>query len=371
MLQWEHEKPYFNGDEFFKDVIENIRSAKRTIDLETYIFARDAFTKLIESELIQAAKRGVKVRILVDGIGAMSWIGRWDDQLLTSGCVVRVFHPVHFSIFKAGRVFLRINRRDHRKVWIIDDYKAWVGSMNITSEHLREFRGDSAWRDTALHVHGEAVWILREAFQRTWDKSEPHPTKSDWKRVFKLRKRLPKNSIVRLNDNRRLRKAGSMTLRNKVKRAQKRVWITNPYFAPNPFFLSALVKAKHNGCDVKLLVPTVTDVVFMKWVAQSYYGTLLKAGIEVYEYLPRFLHAKSVIIDDWATIGTSNLNTRSFSHDLEVDLVVTKQTTLEALDTQFQKDLSQARRIELHEWHRERWVSLLGRVIAYLFGKWI
>lgn len=371
MLQWEHEKPYFSGDEFFKDIVANIRSAKQTIDLETYIFARDAFTKVIETELIQAAKRGVKVRVLVDGIGAMGWIGRWQDDFLSSGCQVRVFHPVKFSIFEAGRVFLRINRRDHRKVWIIDEHKAWVGSMNLACEHLREFRGDKAWRDTSLHVQGEAVWILREAFQRTWDKSEPYPPKADWKRVFKLRKRLPKNSIVRLNDSRRLRKAGSLALRKRVKEAKQRVWITNPYFAPNPFFLSALVKAKQHGCDVKLLVPTVTDVFFMKWVAQSYYGSLLKVGIEVYEYLPRFLHAKSVIIDEWATIGTSNLNTRSFRHDLEVDLVVTKQNTLESLETQFKHDLTQARRIELQEWHRERWVNRMGRIIAYLFGKWI
>lgn len=371
MLQWAHEKPYFSGDDFFRAIVENIRTAKVSIDVETYIFARDAFTEKIELELIEAAKRGVKIRILVDGIGAMSWIGRWNPELTSSGCQVRVFHPVRFSVFEAGRVFLRINRRDHRKLWIIDHDRAWVGSMNIACEHLREYRGAAAWRDTSLEVSGDAVWILREAFQRTWDKSEPYPHKADWRRVFKLRKRLPKNSIVRLNDSRRLRKAGTLELRKKVQSAKERVWITNPYFAPNPFFLSALVRAKHHGCDVKLLVPRVTDVFFMKWVAQSYYGGLLKVGIEVYEYQPRFLHAKSVIIDNWSTIGTSNLNTRSFRHDLEVDLVVTHKTTLEALEAQFKDDLSQARKIELREWLQERWVNRLGRVIAYLFGKWI
>lgn len=371
MVQWEHEKLYFNGDEYFQAIVENVRSAQKSIDVETYIFARDPFTEKIEIELIKAAKRGIKVRILVDGIGAMSWIGRWNSELLTSGCEVRVFHPIRFSLFEAGRVILRINRRDHRKVWVIDDNRAWVGSMNITSEHLREYRGNAAWRDTSLEVTGRSIWILREAFQRTWDKSEPYPIRSSWRRVFKLRKPLPKNSIVRLNDSRRLRKAGTLDLRRKIKRASSRVWITNPYFAPSPFFLAALIKAKQHGCDVKLLVPTVTDVFFMKWVAQSYYGALLKVGIEVFEYQPRFLHAKSVIIDHWATIGTSNLNTRSFRHDLEVDLVVTKNETLASLISQFQIDLTESRQIHLKEWHRERWVSIFGRLIAYLFGRWI
>lgn len=371
MVQWDQEQPYFNGDDFFRVIIENIRSAQTTIDLESYIFARDPFTERIENELVTAAKRGVKIRILVDGIGAMSWLGRINQELLETSCQIRVFHPVRFSVFEAGRVFLRINKRDHRKVWLIDEQKAWVGSMNIASEHLREFRGDDAWRDTALGVTGESIWILREAFQRTWDKSEPYPHNPTWKRVFKLRKRLPKNSVVRLNDSRRLRKAGTRDLRKRVRSARHRVWLINPYFAPNPFFLSAVIKSKHNGCDVKLLVPRVSDVFFMKWVAQSYYGALLKVGIEVYEYQPRFLHAKSVVIDDWATIGTSNLNSRSFRHDLEVDLVVTKPATLEALISQFQKDLSESRQIQLQEWNRERWVNRLGRVIAYLFGKWI
>lgn len=371
MEHWNNESLYFNGDDFFRSIIENIRSAKRSIDVETYIFARDRFTERIEKELITASKRGVRVRILVDGIGALSWIGRWNDELLTSGCEVRVFHPVRFSLFEAGRVFLRINKRDHRKVWLIDEVKAWVGSMNIASEHLIEYRGDAAWRDTAISVSGEPIWILQEAFQRTWEKSESFPRGPSLRRVFKLKKPLPKNSIVRLNDTRRLRKAGNRELRKKVRNALTRVWFVNPYFAPGPFFLSSIIKSKQNGCDVKLLVPRVSDVFFMKWVAQSYYGALLKVGIEVYEYQPRFLHAKSVIIDNWATVGTSNLNTRSFRHDLEVDLVTTLPATLEALVTQFRKDLADSRQIQLEEWNRDRWVNRLGRVIAYLFGKWI
>ncbi len=371
MVQWENEQLYFNGDDFFRAIIENIRSAQKSIDVETYIFAHDPFTEKIELELINAAKRGVKIRIIVDGIGGMPWLGNVNQEIFTTGCKIRVFHPVRFSIFEAGRVFLRINKRDHRKVWLIDEQKAWVGSMNITSEHLQEYRGDAAWRDTGIGVTGESIWILREAFQRTWDKSEPYPHESKWRRVFKLRKRLPKNSIVRLNDTRRLRKAGTLDLRRKIRNATRRVWFINPYFAPSPFFLAAMIKSKHHGCDVKLLVPRVSDVFFMKWVAQSYYGALLKVGIEVYEYQPRFLHAKSIVIDDWATVGTSNLNTRSFRHDLEVDLVVTKPATLESLISQFQKDLSESRQIYLEEWHRERWMNRLGRVIAYLFGKWI
>lgn len=371
MAQWEFEKPYFSGDEFFKSVIEAIRSAKKSIDLETYIFARDAFSRRIETELIDAIRRGIAVRILVDGIGALGWIDRWNEQIPKLGGQIRVFHPVRFSILQAGRVLLRINQRDHRKIWIFDEQLAGVGSMNISSDHLVEFRGDLAWRDTALMVKGGEVRVLTQAFNRTWDKSEPYPPKRNWRRVFTLRRRLPKNSIVRLNDSRSLRKWSTKDLRKRIRLAKNRVWITNPYFAPSPFFLSSLIRAKEYQADVKLLVPTVSDVFFMKWVAHSYYGSLLKAGIEVYEYQPRFLHAKSVIIDNWATIGTSNLNTRSFRHDLEVDLVVTQESTLKMLENQFLEDLKQSQRIELRHWKKNQWINRLGRLISYLFGRWI
>lgn len=376
--KWDSEKVYFDGDSFFGDLIQAIEQAKSSITVESYIFTKDEFTAKIESILAAAAARGVSVRMVVDGIGASTWIGRWDKNLFSAGVLLRIYHPLIWSTLFSLRRFLRLhrfisnmNRRNHRKVWIIDDKTAWVGSMNITGVHLESYFGSNAWRDTGIRVEGSEVQLLTEAFENVWARSHTPEGKRRWLERFKPRRDF-REALVRLNFNRKLRRQSTRDFLRRLKTAQQRIWITNPYFVPSTMLLATLVRAQRRGVDVKLLVPQQSDVFFMKWVATSFYSPLLQNGIKVYEYLPRILHAKSVLIDNWATVGTSNMNTRSILHDLEVDIVVTHDESKNALEKRFLQDLESSEEVRHATMGRSRiWASYLGRIVTFLARNWI
>jgi cardiolipin synthase len=374
---WDSERIYFSGDEFFSDLLAEIAQAKISIDVESYIFNRDEFATEIEIALSAAARRGVKVRLLVDGFGALNWIGHWLPRLLESGVELRIYHPMPKSLlgqiwnFRGIRkVFIKINKRNHRKVWIIDKNIAWVSSMNITGVHLERFMRERAWRDTGVRVTGTEISLLELAFEQAWLRAQTPDGKSYWLERFRFR-RFPKETLVRLNFTRRLRARAHSDLRKKLKSASQRIWITNPYFAPSSRFLAVLVDAHRRGVDVRVLVPRQSDVFFMHWVATYFYGPLLRGGVQIFEYLPSFLHAKSIVIDQWATVGTSNLNSRSFRHDLEVDIVLNNVEVHQRLEEQFLKDLSQSEEITLQYYRHQVWMGLVGRFLSFLFGNWI
>jgi cardiolipin synthase len=153
-----------------------------------------------------------------------------------------------------------------------------------------------------------------------------------------------------------------------MRSAQKRVWITTAYFAPSHGLLRALESAVDNGADVRILVPRNSDIFFMPWVTRAYYSRLLKRGVKIYEYLPRFLHAKSAVIDDWALVGTTNLNRRSFAHDFEIDVVLSKVGSVEELATQFLVDLNSSEQIMVPAGGVK---AFLGRWVSLIFKNWI
>jgi cardiolipin synthase len=195
--------------------------------------------------------------------------------------------------------------------------------------------------------------------------------KNKW--IERLAARTPKReSLVRLNFTARLRRRSVGDFLARVRAARERVWIANPYLVPSPAALLALKRAKLAGADIKILVPRRSDVFFMHWVATAFYIPLARAGAEIYEYLPRFLHQKSVIVDEWATVGTSNMNARSLHHDLEVDIVLSRAENTNALALAFQSLLRDAERVDQIPLTWPNWLKgFLGRAIALLFKNWI
>jgi cardiolipin synthase len=179
------------------------------------------------------------------------------------------------------------------------------------------------------------------------------------------RKRFP---LVRLNVTLPQRRRVFADFIRRLRSAKHRIWITNAYLAPSPTLIRTLTRAARLGVDVRLLVPRESDVFFMPWVATVHYALLFAAGVRIYEYLPRFLHAKSVIIDDWATIGTSNLNHRSLLFDLEVDIALSSHDAIEQLAEQYLRDLHDAE--ELLE-TRSGFTAWLGRMVTYFFRELI
>jgi len=377
---WRAEEVFIDGDTFYDRLLAVIAEARHTIELEMYIFTTDSLAERFVAALAEAARRGVVVRVLVDGVGSYGSILSNAERLRQSGAAFRVYHPVRISalvhrilllprLSPLRRFFATLNRRNHRKVCIVDMREAWVGSFNISAAHSRRLSGDAAWRDTGMRVVGAGIRDLRRAFERVWH------TAAERRRWSRVRRRaastLRAPELVKLNWKRRHRRRNFRALVQRVKVAQRRVWITNPYFVPHGALLRALTDAARRGLDVRLLVPRRSDVFFMPWVAAYFYEPLLRGGVRIFEYRRGILHAKSVLIDDWVLVGTSNLNQRSLRHDLEVDVQLLQPTSLALLENAFHDDERGAD--ELHPLDligRPWWQRLIARV-CFAYRWWL
>lgn len=387
---WRSERVWFDGDSWFDALLADIAAARRTVDLETYIFADDHTGARVLAALRAAAARGVHVRLLVDGVGAGLWLMRRAAELHAGGTGareaapdVRVFHPLPWLLFSRAyrrtsrlwamfRLLLRINRRDHRKLCIIDQHAAWIGSFNVTDDHVGARSGERCWRDTGARVEGTAVRELVDAFNHTWRRS--------WRlgrarlrppELWRGRRPLGASGLVRINTRLADRRGMYRELLHRIDGARRRVWITAAYFVPNRRLVAALGRAARNGVDVRMLVPAKSDVVFMPWVAAAFYDALLKEGVRIFEYQPRVLHAKTVLIDDWLTVGSTNLNYRSLLHDLEVEVVLLHPRTHRLLERAFLADLDCAREVTTDDWRRRPWLHRwMGRQ-ALRLRRWL
>ena len=377
---WEEEELLTNGDAFFSSLEQGIGNAQISIELEMYIFENDVIGERIVQALIAAHKRGVSVRVVVDGVGSKGWVYSLGRSLDKAKISRKVFHqlpwerllskePTFDSEPTWASLYERLNSRDHRKVCIVDGSTAWVGSLNISSAHSKSLYGDLAWRDLAIRVQGDAVRHLVSAFNLIW-----YPRRPKYRRERRLARYLVKQSeatSVRLNATRYLRHRNYQRMLLRFDSAKERIWITNAYFVPSGSLLTALTNAASRGVDVKILTPSVSDVFFMPWVAAAFHTALLGAGVQVFEFLPSILHAKSMIIDNCAIVGTSNLNDRSLIHDLEVDILTNSSSTVTSLISEYTQDLTHSRRLTLETCQRYTWFHKLLGHSALLFRHWI
>lgn len=385
-MLWKSETIIFDGDDYFRSLYEAWSRAERTIDFETYIFDDDEIGQDVVHELLKAQSRGVRVRLLVDGIGASGWWQTRGIELEKQGVEVRVFHPLMIPELwrklmidlrlivpekkpKKSLVLRRLNRRNHRKVSVIDGQVAFVGSINVSKTHSFQYSGKTAWRDTAVRLEGPGTNDLISAFDHAWRRSHSVTENRRLKIRFSFRRRDGDfSSPVSLNYTGRLRRMSRGKFKSLLNGAKSRIWISNAYLAPPSNIARVLTKAAKRGVDVRVLVPSQSDVWFMPFIARAYYRPLLKAGVRVFEYKPRFLHAKSLVVDQEAVIGTSNLNRRSFLHDLEVDVRLDAEETLEKLSSSYLRDLESSEEI----FNRGTIVgSRLGRLLNYFIRYWV
>jgi cardiolipin synthase len=376
---WDKEDVYHSGDAFFSSMFTEIDRARERVDFETYIYEDDTVGRAVAQKLVDAAALGVRVRVMVDGVGSPGWLGHFAPRLLAAGVEARVYHPLPWTFLFGPyrrpwavaswiRLFKKINRRNHRKVALIDQRVAFLGSMNVSRCHVESIAGTDAWRDTGVRVEGSLVGKLDEAFEQAWQEAwAPGRGRRGWLRGrFRRRWAHRQGDLVRTNYSRSLRQLARREFLRRIVDARVRVWITNPYFVPHSLLIQALCFAAVRGVDVKLLVPAKSDVVFMHWVAVAFYGQLLQAGIRVFEYEPRILHAKTFLIDEWVSVGSNNLNHRSLIHDLEVDVGLTHRSSQESLEKQFLIDLGAAHEVTLAEWRRVPWwTRLAGRMVLW------
>lgn len=375
--RWESSQLFHNGDEFFSALESAIDCAHERIDFESYTFANDRIGERVCAALARAVARGVRVRLIVDGIGSSSWTAAvrvWAKQAKVQ---FKVFHQPPWERLwrsrKAGprrarlrEVLRRLNNRNHRKVCIIDGRTAFVGSMNVIDYHVPSIAGAGTWRDTGVVVVGQEVQVLTRSFEWIWYGALR-------RMALRLRgkgKRLKSSELVRLNTQRRQRQENYLELLARIVGARRRVWITNAYFVPDGSLLRALAAAAGAGADVRILVPKFSDVWFIPWVTSALHLGLLRAGVQVFEYTGAVLHAKTMVIDDWALVGSSNLNHRSLLHDLEADVVLPDEKDRASLERQFTIDLESAQAVTLRSWQQRPWLErVVGR--GFLFFKYL
>ncbi len=374
--RWQAEKLYFDSPSFFKDVLEAIQAARRSVFIELYIFDVYGLGQEVITSLLEAQSRGLDVRVIVDGIGSSSWITTdWLVDFEARGLKARVFHPVPWPFsrffwpqtFRLSQTFdlwRRVNRRNHKKMFLIDDERAFVGSMNV-AEHMVE------WRETGAQVQGGEIKKMRHSFELNWRRAFS-PSSEMKLKILKLRSSELASDLVLLNHPRSLRRRKMNLWVESVQSAQKRVWITSAYFAPPLRLLAALSQVARRGVDVKVLLPYQPDVRIMYWVHLLILAKLLESGIKVYMYLPQLLHAKSLIVDESCWLGSSNMNQRSFLLDLEVDVKLTHEESMEALKDRFLLDISQSHLVTKDDLKsRSTFEVLFARIVFFLFQRWI
>jgi cardiolipin synthase len=367
---------YHSGDEFFCALEQAISAAQRIIQIEMYIFAFDRLGQQVLSWLGEAVQRGVEVQLIVDGIGSSPWIYQVRQRARQSGIRLKVFHKIPWDRWLRGqraakgplrvsRALQRLNNRNHRKVCIVDSHIAFVGSLNVIECHCESLVGAKAWRDTGVRVVGEEVSVLQAAFNALWQSRRLALAAA---RI--LRRAPASGSLVRLNVRRSQRRDNYLDLLVMTLGAERRIWIENAYFVPDGSLVRVLRTAAEAGVDVRIVVPAVSDIFFIPWVTSAFHVGLLQAGVRIFEYTGSMMHAKTMLIDDWGLVGSSNLNHRSLFHDLEADVVLGSADAARSLEEQFEKDCAASREVTLLNWRERPWMErFLGRLLLWV--RWV
>lgn len=369
-----NEKIFFAGHDYFVSLLSDLKAAKESVELETYIFDLDDLGKRVIEVLTEVAKKGVVVRILVDGAGTPEWNGIIVTDLESAGAEIRIFHPFPWrlwqwsrskvripSLLKAIYLFFKINTRNHRKVCIIDKKVVYMGSFNISQNHLGKNHNGKAWRDTGACLSNVDLQDILQAFEAVWTHRHIQ------ERIRQFFYHIRTNPVIRLNNTWYRRRILYKNLLNRIRDCNYRIWITNAYFVPDNFLLRHLIDAARSEVDVRILLPQESDVSFMPWASKAFYERLLKAGVRIFEYIPSILHAKTLILDDWMTIGSSNLNSRSLFHDLEIDVNIRTENAKRSLERQFLTDINNSKEINLNDWQKRSWLQrIIGWGLLYL-----
>jgi len=349
--------PLVGGREAFPAMLEAIRGAERYVHLETYILEDDGTGREFQRELVERARAGVAVRVVYDGLGSFGLPARYVDELRAAGVEAHVFHPV-----APWRARWGLNRRDHQKILVIDDTVAFCGGINIGDEYKPLEQGGGGWHDMHARVEGPAVVDLARLFRRTWlavggaefpepATSMPDPSSA----VHTVRVEVISNT--RLQTRSRMRHAYVHAIR----RASETIYLMNAYFIPDRGLRRVFAEATRRGVDVRVIVPSTSDVPAVYWASRHLYARLLRRGVRIFEWPERMMHAKTGVIDGvWSTIGSYNLDKRSFLHNLEVGLVSVDRTLGERMRAQFLHDVTICREVTLAEWRkRSRWNKFL------------
>lgn len=346
-----------DGEQTFGKIINCLKQAEHYIHLEYYIVRDDQIGNEIKDILIDKVKSGVEVRFLYDAVGSWQLSSKYIEELRTAGVQMVEFFPVVFPFFNN-----KINFRNHRKIIVIDGKHGFIGGLNIGDEYLGKDEYFGFWRDTHLYVSGEVVRSLQLIFIQDWFYMTNEKLLSEKYTSVEMLDSLNTSGIQMV--------AGGPdheweVIKNlffaMIASARKSIWIASPYFIPDEDILSALKVASLAGIDVRLLVPSSPDKKIVFYASRSYFPELMEAGVRVFEYQKGFLHSKVIIVDsELASIGTSNMDMRSFHLNFEVNAFLYRTESTAKLVLDFENDINVS-----NELHSKQFKSrpLIERVI--------
>ncbi len=353
-----------DGAQAFPSMIEAIEGASKTILMDSYIFNDDSVGKMFASALGERAKAGVAVYLIIDGFGTINVPASFFDDLRDWGVKVLEYRPV--APWRKGWGILR---RNHRKLLVVDGRIGFLGGINIGDEWLPVDRKGQGWHDIHVRVSGPRVRDLSKLSMATW---RVHGGVILDPRLFLCDVEpagLTRIGIVGSRE-RKKRKMIRRSYLHAIRNAREYIYIANAYFIPGLGFRRALRNAVKRGVDVRVMVPAHGDILPVQLAGQVLFGRLMRRGIKLFLWRETVLHAKIAVIDDvWATVGSFNIDRRSWSMNLEVNATIVDRAFAMKLKAVFEKDQEKCEELDRVKWRRRPWFQRLMERFFYQFRK--
>ena len=355
-----------NGVQIFPSMLESIRSAQKTICFETYVYWSGQIGADFAAALADRARAGVKVHVIIDSVGSGKIGRKHIKQMEDAGVQLVKYHPLRWYNLTTAQ---KLDNRTHRKLLIVDGKTGFTGGTGIADEWLGNADSPKHWRDTHYKVTGPVVAQLMAAFVDNWMETTGRVLQGDayfppLEKTGDQLAQMFKSSPNGGSESMELMHLLSMAA------ATKNIRLASAYFVPDALTIQTLLAARRRGVTVQIIIPgEQIDVKVVRTASRARWGGMLRAGVEIYEYQPTMFHCKQMVIDDrWVSIGSSNLDSRSFRHNDEANLNVMDQKFAQEQIDLFNQDLSRSRRITLDEWENRPVTSKLNDFFATLFG---
>jgi cardiolipin synthase len=356
-----------NGVQIFPAILEAIREAKETVNFAAYIWEDGRASDDVFEALIERARAGVQVRVLLDGVGGLRAPKEGMAALRAAGGRIEPFRPARF-----GKL-TRFHKRNHRRALVMDGEVAFTGGVAVADKWLGDADHPKHWRDTMSRFTGPAASTIQTAFVSLWAPVAGELLSGP--AFFP-----PRDGQVRAGDMVHIGIASSpssddhplrLLYLQSIFSARKRLYITTPYFVPDETIRRAAAGRARAGVDVRILLPNhLTDAKPIRLTSHRYYEELLVAGVRVYEYQPTMMHAKGMVVDGrWSVVGSANMDIRSHELNQENVVGVLDAGFAEQMETTFRKDLTGSREIQLEEWRRRSRLARLAESAAALFAE--
>lgn len=333
-----------NGKETFSNIIEELKKARHHIHLEYYIVRDDRIGGVLKDVLIQKVREGVKVRFLYDAVGSWKLARSYIDELKNAGVEMVAFGPLHLPLLNN-----KFNFRNHRKIIVIDGSVGFIGGLNIGDEYLGHDPKFGSWRDTHLIMKGEAVRTLQIIFLQDWYYSTNNSFLTDEYLLTGVPVHHEHGGVQLIGGGPDSEWTIIKSIFFKmITSAEKSVWIASPYFVPDDDIFQALKVAALSGLDVRLLVPKNPDKHIVFHASRTYFPELLASGVRIFQYNEGFMHSKIIIVDDQlASIGTTNMDMRSFHLNFEVNAFLYRTESTQQLVNDFLEDIKVSQEVEI------------------------